>query len=210
MAFGIGGKAAPGGGKRRAFGDAGQHIMKAPPIGGRVKRRVAGDQRHPIGHRAQPRQPPPVTPAARHHRGEPGPARRGGGEIAEPRHRAIGWRHHNEQLVLQMAEQVVEPQDAIALFGAAVAERQQPAQPAPAVPIGGIGDDVGRAIGKGQPRADNQLEADIGRAPGLAQFIDGLAQRDMGAHDAGDGVAIGDADAGMAQRDGRRHHVGGR
>ena len=99
--------------------------------------------------------------------------------------------------------QIIEAQRAIALFGTAVAQGQQPGQPPPTAPGGGIGDHVGRAIGKYQPRADRQLEAQIGRF-GLQ-----LAQRDMRLHDAGHRVAIGNADAVMAKLDSLAQHIAG-
>ena len=99
--------------------------------------------------------------------------------------------------------QIVEAQRAITLLRAAIAQRQQPGEPPPAAPRRGIGDDVGRAIGEHQPRADRQFETQ------RRGFRQQFAHRDMRLHDPGHGVAIGNADAVMAQRCGAAHHVTG-
>ena len=74
-----------------------------------------------------------------------------------------------------------KPKNAIALFGAILSDGQQTGEAAPGGAIFRIGQNVGRAVAENQARADRDLEADD------------LGHR-MGAHDAGDRVAVGDAD----------------
>ena len=50
-------------------------------------------------------------------------------------------------------------QDAVALFRFQLAGRQQPRQPSPGGAVGRIGEDVGRAVGEDQPRADRKPQA---------------------------------------------------
>ena len=64
---------------------------------------------------------------------------------------------------------------------------QKPAEPAVSGAVPGIGENVGRSVGKDQPRARD----DAHRADGFCV----LAGENMGAHDAGERIAIGDADA---------------
>ena len=132
-----------------------------------------------------------------------------------------------------MIEQVGQPQVAIALpdVGLEVAGAEQPGQPAPAVAVHRIGDDVRRIVGEAQPRARHQAEgvehrqpfarqqpAVLGRLRRLLlphQLVLGvgredaprLAQAGPGAHHAGHRIAVGDADAGMAEGDSLGHHV---
>ena len=75
---------------------------------------------------------------------------------------------------------------ALALRRAQIALGEQPAEP----PIGGailrIDDGIGRAVDEGEPRAGDDAQRADRRAV--------LAREDMRAHDAGERVAIGDAD----------------
>ncbi len=75
---------------------------------------------------------------------------------------------------------------ALALLGAAVAEGEQPAEPALGGAVGRPGDDVGRAVAEDEPAAD-----------GVAEAL--LLRHDMAADDAGQRVAVGDGDAGKAE-----------
>ena len=100
-----------------------------------------------------------------------------------------------------MRQQISKPNQAPALHRAPVAQRQQPAQPPPAVPGLRIGDDIRRAICKHQPRADDQFEVQFRR------FLHRLTQRNMRADDTGNRVAISDADAGLSQCNGFGNHL---
>jgi hypothetical protein len=122
----------------------------------------------------------------------------------------------DEQQPLGVVEEVGAGQEAVALRGAAVAEGEQAGEAAPGRAVDRIGDDVGGAVGEGEAGADDETEAveaarsaivragperhDAGAAGGLG--LAHLLQRRMGAHHAGDGVAIGEAEAGEAEFDG--------
>ncbi len=103
-------------------------------------------------------------------------------------------------------DEVAQAQQAIALHRPQIARGQDSRQPAPTGAIGGIGDDVRRTIGEDQTGADRQREAE-GRQGGTQPSGFGAFQRVIGAHDACDGIAVGDADAGMAERYRLRDHV---
>ena len=99
--------------------------------------------------------------------------------------------HRDQPQALGMGDQIVEGQMALALGRAQIAERQQPAEPAVGGAILGIGEDVGRAVGEDQPRARHDAQgADRGAV---------LARIDMGAHDPGERIAVGDAEPGEAE-----------
>ena len=57
-----------------------------------------------------------------------------------------------------MLQEVVEQENALALLRAQVAAREQAAEPAPAGAIARIGQDVGRSVGKDEPRAGMIVE----------------------------------------------------
>ena len=96
-------------------------------------------------------------------------------------------RHDDEIEALRPVEQVGQVEDTIALLGAPLAEREEPRQSSPGGTVRRIGEDIGRAIGEDEPRADRKLQ--------LA-----LLRHHMGAHHAGDRIAVGDADPGMAEQ----------
>ena len=113
----------------------------------------------------------------------------------------------DQQQVLRIVDQVGEEELALALDGAPVAERQQPREPAPALAGRGIGDDVWRAVGEGEARADDQAEID--REPVRCRLLARVAERDMGLHHPRHGVAVGDADRLVPERDRMADHVRG-
>ena len=65
----------------------------------------------------------------------------------------------------------------------------------------------GRAVGEHQARADHQPEIQL-LIQLLPRLLARVAQRDMRAHHARDGVAVGDADPRHAERDRLRDHGG--
>ncbi len=83
-----------------------------------------------------------------------------------------------------------------------IAQTEQPAQPPPGAPIGRVGDDIWRAIGEDEAAADDQFEIDR-----RTRCCDSFAQGDMGADDARHCVAVGDADADVAEGKRRRDHL---
>ena len=100
-------------------------------------------------------------------------------------------RHRDDLQPLAMLEQIVEVQMALALGRAQVSLGQQPAQPPIGGAIPGIGEHVGRAVDEASRAPVTTRKRADRRAV--------LARVDMRAHDAGERVAIGDADPGEAQ-----------
>ena len=85
-----------------------------------------------------------------------------------------------------VGEQVWQVQMAFALDGAGFAEGEQAAEAGVAGAVDGVGGDVWRAVSKHQAGAGDEAHAGI---------LGGL----VGADDAGEGVAVGDADGGEAE-----------
>ncbi len=130
--------------------------------------------------------------------------------------------------------------DALALAGAPVALAEQAAEPAPAAAVGGIDDDVGRAVGEDEPAAEDEpeilrhrpqlrrSEGQIGEggvfdpdvfagAVALLQLLRRgqpvlaqLPQRAPGPHHARHRVAVGEAQTRMAEQQRREHQIGPR
>ena len=145
-----------------------------------------------------------VAPAAQHRHAEPDAP--SGGFSQDLKSIALDCaRHNDQQQVVAVIEQVGKVQDASAFGRTQVASGQQSRQPAPAVAGRWIGNDVGRTVGKDQPRAGDQLELDFCTI--VVGSFGRIAQRLIGADDAGDGVAIGDADARMAGIKAGRDHL---
>ena len=236
--FAIGFEPASRFGDRRALADAGHHIVELAVAGLGIERVVGGDQRDTrgAGDAAQARQPAGVVALAAHRRAEPDPVGRAMREPFEQRQQArrldqpqrrdrlvvevfdrLGMRslrgrgrfgQDDQQQVLVKGQQVVEPEDAVALERAQVTAREQPREPAPAMAAGRIGKNVGRAVDEDQPRADCELER--GKLyPFRLGILARLAQGLVRTHHARDGVAIGHADPGHPERDRLRHQVRG-
>ena len=93
-----------------------------------------------------------------------------------------------------MREQIVEVQNAVALFGAKISERQQTRESSPASAIARIDHDVGRIVGKYEPCT---------RVISQRQILLALGQ--MRAHNAGDRIAIAQAKSGKADTGGLHH-----
>ena len=110
------------------------------------------------------------------------------GKIIQPLLPLGMGRHHHQQQALLPFEKIVESDMAFAFRGAQFSGAQQPAEAAIGGPVRGIGEDIGRAIDEDKACANQQ--------PGLI-FFDHL-QRRIGAHDAGQRVAVGNADGGIA------------
>ena len=98
-------------------------------------------------------------------------------------------RHHHQQQALLPFEKIVESEMAFAFGGAQFSGAQQPAEAAIGGAVRGIGENVGRAIDEDKARANQQLGP---------VFLDHLHRR-IGAHDAGQGVAVGNADGGKPE-----------
>ncbi len=147
VAFGVGEQPPPRCDKGRAFADAGQHIVQGARSGVIVERVASGQKRHPANRSQCLRfgKPPCIRASALHRRGKPDCTGMGLDQLFD--HGTVTARG-NQQEVVGMIEQVGQVERAIALFRAPVAQRQQTGQPAPATASGGIGDNIGRAIGK--------------------------------------------------------------
>ena len=122
------------------------------------------------------------------HGAEMDAAARRGGERAQALGKArrdLPRRQDDEDLALDAAIDLLEGEMALTFDGAAIACGQQAAQPAVGRPVRRI---AGRleAVGGDEPRADQ--EADLV-----------LLGRPMRAHDAGQRIAIGNADGGESQ-----------
>ncbi len=115
----------------------------------------------------------------------------------------------DQQQFLPVLQQILEPQHAIALVRAQIALRQQAAQPPPAITRLGIGDDVGRAVGEDQAGAGHKFEVLRQIHPDhVAAALARILERLPHAHHARDRVAIGDAEAGMAELDRAGEQIG--
>ncbi len=80
-----------------------------------------------------------------------------------------------------MREKVVALEQAFALAGAALAQRQEPDEPPPGGAILRISENVRRAVGEHEPRAGGEGQA-------------GVLGSLMGTHHAGDRIAVGNAE----------------
>lgn len=146
-------------------------------------------------------------------------------------------RQGDQQHVARLEQQIGRAQAAFALARASLAEREQAAEAPPAFAVHGQRRDIRRRLFEHEPRADDEPEggrafhdlgdshlqrlgghmADRADAGGLPDRRAGrqavLAQRlqgAMGAHHAGDGVAVANAEPGKARLQGRGDHLGGR
>ena len=197
MAFGVGGECAAGGGDGDLQANAGHHVVQRAAVGRVVEHVVGGDQRHAaaggeVGERAQAAC---VVGAEAPGGGEVGAAAEFAAQAVErARQRVIRpvRRDCDQNLTGAEFEQIGEMQRALALAGARLAARQQLRQPAPGGAVGGIAEHIGRAVGEAEAGADQQAQA-------------ALFRRLVRTHHAGDGVVVGDADCGEAERGGDRH-----
>ena len=93
-----------------------------------------------------------------------------------------------------MGGDVVEMERAFPLLGAALAEREQPAEPAVSGAVRWVGEQARRIV-EIEARADDEFDAAD------------LARRKMRAHHAGKRVAVGDGDCRKPKRLCRRHQL---
>ncbi len=68
-------------------------------------------------------------------------------------------RHHDQVESFDPIKQIRQMQNAVALFRFQLAGRKQPRQPSPGSAVGGINENVGRAVGKDQPCARDDTKA---------------------------------------------------
>jgi hypothetical protein len=93
-----------------------------------------------------------------------------------------------------LGQKIVAIEQAFALFGATLAEREESREPAPGGAVLRIGEDVGRTIGKDEPGAGGEFQA---------CFLCGL----MGTYDARDRIAVGNADPSQPKGLGAIHQL---
>ncbi len=101
-------------------------------------------------------------------------------------------RNDNQHLAVAGAENVFECEMAFALWSFPVSRSEQAAEPAVSLPIDRIGDHL-ETVDRDQPGADQKFD---GAVLGLV----------IGAHHAGERVAVGNADGDVAERVGCFHH----
>ena len=103
-------------------------------------------------------------------------------------------RQGNEHLPFARGENLFEGEMAFALLGFEIALGQEPAKTPIGLAIRGVGQNL-EAIDRHQARADDELE--------VFSFLPFV----IGAHHAGEAVAVGDADGGKAEFVGGRDHL---
>ena len=109
--------------------------------------------------------------------------------------------HDDDKLALAEIEKVLKDERAVALVRAHIAARQQPAEAAVSGAVFRIAEDVRRSVAEDETRADGEAEG-AGVFPMRAQIGEG-------AHHPRKGVAVGDPDPAMAERQRRgRHFLG--
>ncbi len=121
MALGIGGEAIAGLPDRASFADTGQHVLQRAPLGQMVEHVVDRDERQPnrFAESSEAGETPHIVAAIEMVHGEIGAAP----EVHRDAGRGVGGQdHHN--LTLAMRDDVGVVEMALALGGAALAERQ--------------------------------------------------------------------------------------
>jgi hypothetical protein len=198
VALGVGRQAKAGRVDGAVLAHAGERVQERPARGHVHAHVVGRNQRGTAGRGAfgQMLEAPRIVAAVEHLAGQIAGA---GKAPAEPGKRllkrGIGvlGRQDDEHLAFAVVFQLRQGEATIALLGAALAECQQAAEAAVGGPVARIAQHLGTVLGH-QARADQQLEARL------------LGSR-VGAHHAGQGVAVGDAQRGQAQRLGGEHQL---
>ena len=175
-----------------AFADAGQHVLQDAALRRVVQHVAGGDGGHAdagrqVGRLAQPHR---IVRAAVQGQRQVGAVGEIGAQAVQVLRR---WARCTARRAgpRRMRGQIVPVQRAGALAGAALAQRQQAGQAGPGGPVGGIDQHRG-AVGQVQPAARHQADA-------------GLLRALVGAHHAGDRVAVGDAHRRQPVQRGLRH-----
>ena len=194
--------------------DAGEHVLQRPPFGPVIEHVIGGKERHAdtAGKPRQEREAAAIAGAMQAVRHQADAAGKGLLQRHERRFqrsvRSLS-RHDAEDHARSPFEEIGKIEVAVALLGAAVAERKQAAEPAIGGAIGRPGEDVGRPqrsrlryereiSPRSRPRLRGRLVAeDEPAADGIAEPC--LFRRDMPAHDAGKRVAVGHRDAGQPE-----------
>ena len=194
VALGIGGEPIAGLRHGGALADRGQHVLQGPALARVVVDVVGGDQRRlvALGQRRETVEAAAVVAPVEHVGGEVEGPRMAPAECGQRRgeRRAILLvqairRQRDQHLALGVRRHVVEMEHATSLGRAPLAEGEQAAKAAVGGAVAGIAEEREPA-GEVEPGACEQSQARRLRC-------------DMGAHRAGEGVAVGDADGGEAE-----------
>ena len=182
-----------------ALADRGQHVLQGAAFARVVVDVVGGDQRRLVafGQRRQPVEAAHVVAPVEHVGGEVEGARVAPTECGQRRIERLAIpftgllvrairRQCDQHLALGVRHHVVSMEHAAALRRAPLAEGEQAAEAAVGGAVAGIAEEREPA-GEIEPRTCEQPQA-------------GRLRCDMGAHRAGEGVAVGDADGGESQR----------
>ena len=200
MPLGIGLQLQAGVGDRAFFADGAEHILQRAAVWGVIEHIVGGDHgRAALSADGAERCDARAVLAAIAMTG--GKIERGGSELAFqavqrglqgrgsaaiPIRGPIGRRQGEKDLSLAMVRHIVQREHAVAFDGAALSERQEPAEP----PIGRAirwQTDQARGIGKVEPRPDDEAHLS-------------LLGREISARDARQGIAIRDRNGAETER----------
>ena len=167
----------------------------------RAARRRVGERREPLGEYLQPSPGGGGSAAKRPGWGDQWsrcitPTRRctAHGRLRMTASKQRPRRQGDEHLPFARGENLFEGEMAFALLGFEIALGQEPAETSVGWAIRGIGQNL-EAIDRHQTRADDELE--------VFSFLPFV----IGAHHAGEAVAVGDADGGKAEFVGGRDHL---
>ncbi len=147
--------------------DAGDDVLQHAAPGMMIENVIGGDQRNEIVGRdaGELRHPPPVVAAIEKAGRKPDRAFRGmllQLRRAMPRACAASMRAGGITIRLRPSmplEQIRQMQDAVAFLRFQLSLGKQLRQPSPGGAVGRIGENVGRAVGKDQTRADREPQA---------------------------------------------------
>ena len=203
--LGIGGQVKAGLFERQMLADAGDHIEHDTAIGPMIARVIAGEHRRTmsLAQGGDAVEPSTVPPIKARHPGHPDPARRGATQLVQGLfgETPVGFiGHEDEELALREildrplltvgyrstgAEEIAQQQFRIALFAALIADGKQLAEPPIGHPVGWIGDDIGRAVGKDQTHADEIAKT--------ATALLVVPRRHIATHHPGKAIAVANA-----------------
>ena len=178
MALGIYSELATGTVDGGLFADAGKHVGERPPVGMVVEHIIDRDQRNTGDARMvfQAHEPRPVSTSVEHGSGK---ADAMWHSFTQAREQRDASRHCDQFEPEGVCQKIVEIKSTGAFFGAQIAQSQQAREPSPTGAIARIGKDIGRAVGKHEPRTGM-----------IAQRQVLLALCQMCTHHAGYGIAV--------------------
>ncbi len=193
MPFGIGHQPEAGLLQRAPLADAGDDVLQGPPVGMVVVNAVGRHQRN-AETRAERRYPPavpPVVAAMEVPDRQPQTVGRPAMQVGKPRLEVrvaarVLRRQRDQRLAFHILQHLLEGEQARTLFGGDLSLSQQPAETSVGRPVRWIAK-AREPVGRIEPRPHQEPQALLLR----------LA---VGPHDAGERVAVGDADREMPER----------